>query len=76
MVKMTKVPHRRVLFCFNSTAIDTMKTVLQVDSAEGFRSLIRRVKAGRISVLYEGSAALAVSAMIGHYPWVSFSGNE
>lgn len=48
-----------------------MKTVLQVDSAEGFRSLLRRVRAGRVDVLFEGSIATAVSAILGHYPWVS-----
>ena len=46
-----------------------MKTVLQVDSFEGFRSLMRRVKAGRFSVLYSGALAHAVSAILGHYPW-------
>jgi Mitochondrial carrier protein len=49
--------------------IDTLKTVLQVDSAEGFRNLMRRVKAGRITVLYEGALAAAFAAIIGHYPW-------
>ena len=49
-----------------------MKTVLQVDSAEGFRSLMRRVKGGRFGVLYEGALANAVSAILGHYPWVSY----
>ena len=34
--------------------IDTCKTVLQVDSVDGFRSLIRNVKAGKIHVLYQG----------------------
>jgi hypothetical protein len=34
--------------------IDTCKTVLQVDSVEGFRQLMRRVKAGKIGVLYTG----------------------
>lgn len=49
--------------------IDTMKTVLQVDSAEGFRHLLRRVKAGKLAVLYQGSMVTAVSAITGHYPW-------
>ena len=49
--------------------IDTCKTVLQVDSVEGFRALMRRVKAGKISALYQGAAATAVSSTIGHYPW-------
>ncbi len=34
--------------------IDTCKTVLQVDSVEGFRNLMRKVKAGKIHVLYQG----------------------
>jgi hypothetical protein len=38
--------------------IDTCKTVLQVDSAEGFRQLMRRVKAGKIGVLYQGTTML------------------
>ena len=49
--------------------IDTCKTVLQVDSVEGFRSLIRRVKAGKIGVLYEGAIANALSSIVGHFPW-------
>ena len=49
--------------------IDTCKTVLQVDSREGFRALMRRVRAGHISALYQGAAATAVSSTIGHYPW-------
>lgn len=49
--------------------IDTCKTVLQVDSVEGFRNLMRRVKAGKISVLYQGAIANALSAFLGHYPW-------
>lgn len=49
--------------------IDTAKTVLQVDSIEGFRSLVRRVKAGKIGVLYQGAFAMAISAILGHYPW-------
>jgi Mitochondrial carrier protein len=49
--------------------IDTCKTVLQVDSQEGFRNLMKRVRQGKISVLYAGSIATAVSAMVGHYPW-------
>jgi hypothetical protein len=49
--------------------IDTCKTVLQVDSKEGFRNLMRRVKAGKISVLYQGAIANAMSSMVGHYPW-------
>ena len=49
--------------------IDTCKTVLQVDSAEGFRNLMRRVKAGKIGVLYQGAIANALSSFLSHYPW-------
>ena len=49
--------------------IDTIKTVLQVDSSEGFRSLMRRVKGGKFMALYEGALANALSAIVGHYPW-------
>ncbi len=49
--------------------IDTCKTVLQVDSTVGFRALMRKVKSGQIGLLYQGSAALCLSAMIAHYPW-------
>ena len=49
--------------------VDTCKTVLQIDSKEGFRMLIRKVRSGKIGVLYQGSLAMALSSMIGHYPW-------
>jgi len=49
--------------------IDTCKTVLQVDSTAGFRSLVRKVKAGNIGVLYQGAFANYFSAIVGHYPW-------
>mmetsp|Transcript_9360 Transcript_9360/g.27952 ORF Transcript_9360/g.27952 Transcript_9360/m.27952 type:complete len:443 (+) Transcript_9360:344-1672(+) len=49
--------------------IDTCKTVLQVDSREGFRALVRRVRAGKVGALYQGAVATAVSSTIGHYPW-------
>ena len=49
--------------------LDTCKTVLQVDSKEGFRNLMRRVRAGKIGVLYSGCVANALSSMFGHYPW-------
>lgn len=46
-----------------------MKVVLQVDGSEGFRSLVRRLKAGKISSLYQGCIATALASMLGHYPW-------
>lgn len=38
--------------------IDTCKTVLQVDSVLGFRDLMRKVKAGKINVLYQGKMSI------------------
>eukprot|EP00979_Chaetoceros_neogracilis_P006436 scaffold1308_cov246-Chaetoceros_neogracile.AAC.14 len=40
-----------------------------VDSVEGFRNLMRKVKAGKIYVLYQGAFANAASAIAAHYPW-------
>lgn len=53
-----------------------MKTVLQVDSVAGFRSLMRRVRSGRFGALYEGALATAISAFVGHFPWVRQIGNK
>ena len=41
--------------------IDTCKTVLQVDSVDGFRSLMRKVKAGKMYVLYQGTLSFVYS---------------
>jgi hypothetical protein len=50
--------------------IDTCKTVLQVDSFDGFQHLWKRVvRERKFSVLYSGSIATAFSSIIGHYPW-------
>eukprot|EP00566_Odontella_aurita_P014024 CAMPEP_0113540572 /NCGR_PEP_ID=MMETSP0015_2-20120614/8554_1 /TAXON_ID=2838 /ORGANISM="Odontella" /LENGTH=456 /DNA_ID=CAMNT_0000440389 /DNA_START=113 /DNA_END=1483 /DNA_ORIENTATION=- /assembly_acc=CAM_ASM_000160 len=49
--------------------VDTCKTVLQVDSAEGFRNLIRGVRRGKVWLLYQGAMAQALSAVVSHYPW-------
>jgi len=49
--------------------IDTCKTVLQVDSAEGFRNLMRKVRMGKIHVLYQGAVAQVITSVGAHYPW-------
>ena len=49
--------------------IDTCKTVLQVDSRDGFKKLMRKVRAGKISLLYQGALALIASSMMSYYPW-------
>lgn len=49
--------------------VDTCKTVLQVDSKDGFQSLLRRVRAGHFGVLYQGAIANAISSTMSHFPW-------
>mmetsp|Transcript_4675 Transcript_4675/g.6922 ORF Transcript_4675/g.6922 Transcript_4675/m.6922 type:complete len:442 (+) Transcript_4675:169-1494(+) len=49
--------------------IDTCKTVLQVDSNEGFRELMRKVRSGKLHLLYEGAIASALSSSLSHWPW-------
>ena len=49
--------------------IDTMKTVLQVDSSEGFRNLMRCLKQGNFMVLFEGAGAVALMGIVSYYPW-------
>lgn len=49
--------------------IDTCKTVLQVDSEEGFRRLVRKVRSGKVGLLYQGAVANAISSIFSYYPW-------
>mmetsp|Transcript_25987 Transcript_25987/g.53684 ORF Transcript_25987/g.53684 Transcript_25987/m.53684 type:complete len:477 (-) Transcript_25987:31-1461(-) len=49
--------------------IDTCKTVLQIESGNGFRKLMAQVGHGHVHLLYGGALANALSSMIGHYPW-------
>lgn len=49
--------------------VDTCKVILQVESAEGLRNLMRKVRGGKIGLLYSGAFAQATSAIIAHYPW-------
>lgn len=65
----SRTTHSRKVLAPLSTSKDTCKTVLQVDSKEGFRNLMRRVRAGKIGALYQGSLAAAVSSIVGYYPW-------
>jgi hypothetical protein len=48
--------------------VDTAKTVLQVDSIQGFQNLMKRVKEGDFGALYQGAWATALSSSLGHYP--------
>lgn len=49
--------------------IETCKTILQVDGVAGFRTLLSKLKEGRLSILYEGSSTVALLTAAGHYPW-------
>lgn len=49
--------------------IDTAKVVMQVEGPEGFKSLMRRVRRGQLSALYQGAIATCIAAMLGHLPW-------
>lgn len=57
------------LWRFLLMPIDTCKTVLQVDSREGFRELMRKVRAGKLYLLYEGAIASALSSSLSNWPW-------
>ena len=47
--------------------IDTCKTVLQVDSVDGFRNLMRKVKAGKIYVLYQGMFVICLLRFLSYH---------
>jgi hypothetical protein len=57
------------LWRFLLMPIDTCKTVLQVDSKEGFRELMRKVRSGKLYLLYEGAIASALSSSLSNWPW-------
>ncbi len=54
--------------------IDTCKTVLQVDSVDGFRNLMRKVKAGKVYVLYQGTCVSLYVCQTCHIALLSRSG--
>jgi hypothetical protein len=49
--------------------LETCKTILQVDGADGFHSLMQQIGKGRWGVLYEGVTASVVATVSSHYPW-------
>ena len=49
--------------------IDTAKVVRQVEGPEGFKSLMRRVRRGEVSALFQGAIATGVASCVGHLPW-------
>ncbi|KXZ41947.1 hypothetical protein GPECTOR_237g559 [Gonium pectorale] len=49
--------------------VDAVKTILQVEGANGFAALMHKVKVGGPTVLYHGALAASVATFVGHYPW-------
>lgn len=49
--------------------IDTMKTMLQVEGANGWKVMANKVKTNGPSVLFHGSIAASTATFAGHYPW-------
>lgn len=54
------------IFCM---PVDTSKTAMQVEGAEGMSRLIERIKKQGPAPLYQGSIATAVATFAGNYPW-------
>merc|ERR1712060_905291 len=51
------------------TPIDTLKTTLQVQGAEGMAILSQRIAAQGVGTLYTGALATSFATLVGHYPW-------
>ena len=49
--------------------IDAMKTILQVEGADGLQKLQAKIRKGGPGVLYAGSAGAMSATFVGHYPW-------
>ena len=56
--------------------LDTLKTMLQVEGAQGLAALRAKVAAGGPLVLYHGSYGLGASAFLGHFSWWVRRGRE
>ena len=49
--------------------VDTSKTAMQVEGAEGLSTLLGLVQKEGPSVLYQGAVAQAAATAVGHFPW-------
>jgi hypothetical protein len=49
--------------------LDTLKTVLQVEGANGMALLKNKIAASGLRVVYSGALGSASATMAGHYPW-------
>jgi len=57
------------LFRIGITPIDTFKTILQVQGAEGMAILQKRIASEGVLTLYSGAIGSSVATLMGHYPW-------
>jgi len=51
--------------------IDTVKTTMQVEGADGFKKLMAKAKINGPSTFFQGSIAATSATFVGHYPWFS-----
>mmetsp|Transcript_3644 Transcript_3644/g.9555 ORF Transcript_3644/g.9555 Transcript_3644/m.9555 type:complete len:356 (+) Transcript_3644:371-1438(+) len=51
------------------TPLDTLKTTLQVGSADGWHLLRRKTAEHGIGVLWDGALGNSLATLAGHYPW-------
>jgi len=58
-----------VLWRMLITPLDTLKTTLQVEGADGYRLLVDKMHAEGVVVLWQGAVAAAVANFVGNYPW-------
>lgn len=49
--------------------VDAVKTIMQVEGANGLQSLGNKVSKGGPTVLYHGALAASAATFVGHYPW-------
>lgn len=49
--------------------IDALKTTLQVEGANGLKTLSLKLKNGGPTVLWHGSLGAMTATFVGHYPW-------
>lgn len=49
--------------------IDAMKTILQVEGADGLQKLGAKIRKGGPFVLFHGSIGAMSATFVGHYPW-------
>lgn len=51
------------------TPLDTLKTTLQVEGADAYALLVKKVADHGAGVLYSGASATMLASFIGNYPW-------